>query len=339
VILSYYRDRDLTKLIVAVRRADLPDDTPVYYGGYWGKDLHPTKPPPPPPPKPPDGKPPRPRPPMPGRRYAPIFTLTPTEFWKGRDDVTDEQQAILRTAGQGRFRGRVPGRHRLMRMGGRRRYLWGVELGRRWRDRIRVRRAKGQRVTTWQFDEIPNELAARGGYKRRQLIQGALYGVTYGRAPLGDVKLPGLVFITGDALTVARHRGNRSFWRRVDDCAIYLIGEEYPAFTGSPRRAARAHAHWRSWLYHAGGARRSLSDKYVVGMTPGYRPDPGLGGNLLHRGLGKVRSWRLGYVRTRARTGPAGLAQYNFTYRNASWRIVRDVMLALAKGVRIARRH
>ena len=338
LVLSYYRDRDLTKLIVATRRAKLPDGTPVYYGGYWGEDVRPRRPPPGPPPPPPPG-PPKPRPPMPSPRYSPIFTLTRTEFWKKRDDLTDEQRAILSGTSQRRMSGRIPSFRRILRGSGRRRYLWGVELGRRQRDRIRARRAKNQRVVSWQLDELVSELPRRGGWKLAQFTQGVLRGLTYGRAPLGDVKVPGIIWATPPALELAGRGGFDSFWRQVNDSALFLVGEEYPAFTGSATNAAHRHARWRRLLRRVGGARGALARKYVVGMTPGHRVVDGLGGNVERRRRSSVLSWRQQFIRVRSRTGPAGLAEYNFTFGNATWPAIRDVLEALAKGIRIARRH
>lgn len=337
LLLSYYRDRDLTKLIVATRRADVPEDTPVYYGGYWGSDLRPRRPPPPPPPPNPN---PRPRPPMPNDRYSPIFTLSPTDFWKRRggdegQDLTAEQ---LATVGKDKYDGRIPGPRRLMAKGSRARYLWGVELGRRWRDRIRDYRAAGKHVVTWQLDELISELATSSdGWKRRQFVQGALKGVTYGRRELDDAKLPGIVWSTGAALSLARSSANDPFWRAVDDSALYIVGEEYPIFAGPPTRAAASYSLWRSTLYRRGGALRSLSRKYVVGMTPGHLILPGLGGNVQGRSRSQARSWRRSYIRARARTGPAGLAEYNFTYANATWPSLRDVLEDLATGIKVIR--
>jgi hypothetical protein len=337
LLLSYYRDRDLTKLIVATRRADVPEDTPVYYGGYWGSDLRPRKPPPPPPPPPPN---PRPRPPMPNDRYSPIFTLSPTDFWKKRggdegQDLTAEQLAAV---GEDKYDGRIPGPRSLMAKGSSVRYAWGVELGRRWRDRIRERRAAGKHVVTWQLDELISELATSSdGWKRRQFVQGAMRGVTYGRPELDDAKLPGIVWATGAALSLARSSAHDSFWRAVDDCALFIVGEEYPIFSGSAASAADGYARWRSLLYQRGGALRSLSRKYVVGMTPGHLILPGLGGNVQRRARSTARSWRRAFIRERAQTKPAGLAEYNFTYANATWRSMRDVLEDLAAGLQIAR--
>ena len=337
LLLSYYRYRDLRKLTVATRRAGLPPHTPVYYGGYWGKDLAGRAPSPGPPPPPRPG-PRRPRPKMPGRRYAPIFTLTPTSFWRKRGLGPDQRRMAGRSA-PSVYRGRIPGRPRLWRGSGRARYRWGVELGRRYRDRIRYRRAKNQRVVTWQLDELVSEIRGRGGYKRRQFVAGVLRGLTYGRPGLGDRKLPGIVWATGRALSFAGRPGHRRFWRTVDDSALYLVGEEYPQFAGSPGRAARQHAKRRARMWRRGGARRRLARRYVVGMTPGHLARAGLGGNVNRRRATYVRRWRLRYVRARAQTGPAGLAQYNFTFQNARYRTVRTVIRTTARGIRIARRR
>lgn len=339
VILDYFRGRHLPRLIRAARRSGLPRDTPIYYGSYWGVGVN-TRPPPstPPPPAPPPGH----RPVMPGRRYAPIFSLARTDFWNRRVLGADERR-LLRAHGEaGGIRGSVPALARLMGRSGRYRYAAGLEVGRRFRDRIRHKRAHHLRVVTWQFDELPSEIAGRGGYKVRQVVRGILRGIAYGRPALGDERLPGIVFATGAALGVAKRpaRGDlRGFWRTVDDSTLWIVGEEYSRFTGAPSRAAQRYAGWRHWLYGGGGARRSLAHKYVAGMTPGYRLAPGLGGNVAGRGRAAVRRWRLGFVRARARTGVAGFAEYNFDYRNASPAVVNDVLRALARGARLAGRR
>jgi hypothetical protein len=189
-------------------------------------------------------------------------------------------------------------------------------------------------VVTWQFDEIPSEAAGQQGASYRQIVAGILRGMTYGRHELGDVKLPGIVFVPGKAIGIRDGR----FWRHVNDSALYLVGEEYPPFTGAPGRAAGRHASWRHRLYRAGGPRRRLAHKYVAGMTPGYRIVSGLGGNVGRRSHSFVRHWRLAYVRARARHGVAGFAQYNFNYRNASAAVMNDVMRALGRGVRVLRK-
>ena len=321
-ILSYYRGRDLTELINAELRSGMPADTPVFYGEYWGTVPNPVRLPPPPPE-------PGPRPVLPDSRYAPVFSLQFTEFWQGRE--------IEPKAGE--YAGQIPSLRGLMRLGPKTRYRWGLELGRRYRDRIRLKRAQGKVVTTWQFDELRNEVAGRGGYRLRQLTVGILRGLAYGRPQLGDIKLPGIVYATVPALRLAARPGRSldRFWRAVDETTLYLVGEEYPEFAGSPRRAARRFAPFRHAMARGDAARRSLAAKYVVGLTPGARLLPGLGGNVHHRRRSVVRRWRLGYVHARARDRPAGICQYNFTFENTAPSVMDDAVAALASGLRAIR--
>jgi hypothetical protein len=328
VLLSYYQGSDLPRLVRAIRRADLPQTTPVYYGNYWGS-----------------GKPSQPKPPkgrkkvkVPGR-LAPIFPLLEkSTFWRARK-IPASQRPQLPNSVRWKRRGRIPSKKRLMRMSSGARYAWGKELGRRFRDRIRSKRKRGTHVVTWQLDEIPHEVAGKRGGRLRVFIRGVLNGVYGGRKQLGDKPLPGIVWITQPALKIAgqRARGDLGiFWRQLDKATIYLVGEEYPDFTGPARRAARKQALGQRRLWHAGGARRSLARKYVAGMTPGYRLGKGLGGNVRHRSRRSVRQWRRTYVRTRSRKGVAGLAQYNFRFKNGAPAVMNDVLRALAHGVRQA---
>jgi hypothetical protein len=328
VILDYFRGRHLPRLIRAARHSGLPGDTPIYYGSYWGVGVN-TRPPPKTPPPPP-GPPGRKRPVMPGRRFSPIFSFARTNFWNRRRLGPDERRLV-----GGGMRGKIPHLKLLFHRSGHFRYQAGLEVGRRFRDRIRHRRARHQRVVTWQFDEVPGEAAGHQGWKYRQLVAGILRGLTYGRRELGDAKLPGIVFVPGKAFGIR----DRSFWRAVNETTLYLVGEEYPRFTGAPGRAAGSHAAWRQRLYRAGGARRRLAHKYVAGMTPGYRLANGLGGNTGHRSHSFVRHWRMAYVRARARHGVSGFAEYNFDYRNSSGAVMNDVLRTLGRGVRILRRR
>ena len=326
VILSYWRGRHVPRLVRAIDRSGIPSGTPLYYGNYWGA-----------------GKPSEPKPPkgkkkvrIPGRN-SPIFPLmSKSVFWRARK-IPATQRHLLPASQRWVRRGRIPGPKRLMRMGSGARYGWGLELGRRFRDRIRSKRKAHQRIVTWQLDEIPHEVAGRGGARQRVFIRGVLAGITDGRPTFGDKPLPGIVWITQPALKLAGRpaRGDLAvFWRQLDRSTIYLVGEEYPDFRGPARRAARREGRGQARLWHAGGARRSLARKYVAGMTPGYRLNRGLGGNVTGRSRPAVRRWRRAYVRARSRKGVAGLAQYNFRFRNARSPVMNDVLKALAHGVR-----
>src|SRR3954452_20863492 len=77
LLLSYYRGgRNLQKLIRVVNSWHLPPHVPVYYRDYWGSGAHHQHVP-----RPPGGKP---RPRMEAARYAPIFTIRPSTFWRNR---------------------------------------------------------------------------------------------------------------------------------------------------------------------------------------------------------------------------------------------------------------
>src|SRR3954454_13187156 len=115
VILDYFRDRHLPRLIRAVKRSGLPKDTPIYYGGYWGVGAR-TRPPlsTPPPPRPPGRR----KPVMPGRRFSPIFSFTRTGFWNKRG-LTRQERLLARNR---RMRGKIPHLKRLLRRSGHFRY-------------------------------------------------------------------------------------------------------------------------------------------------------------------------------------------------------------------------
>jgi hypothetical protein len=212
-----------------------------------------------------------------------------------------------------------------------------LELGRRFRDRVRSERDKGKRVVTWQLDELPSELRGRYGARVRGFMAGVMRGLAYGRPRLGDRRLPGIVFATPKALAVAgRSAGGRwrRFWRLANRASLYLVGEEYPAFAGPPGRAAGRADGLRRRMWRRGGARRRLARKYVAGMTPGYRLLNGLGGNVHHMRRHAVASWRRRFVRARARKDLAGLGQYLLAYGNARTPVLRDVVSALVQGAR-----
>lgn len=328
VVLSYWQSRHYPRLVDAVRRSRLPDTTPVYYGNYWGSGRPSER-------KPPGGKP-RPRPPMPNGRHAPIFPLAQSVFWRNRR-LPARDRRTLRRARAAERAGRIPPMRKLLRRSSAHNYRWGRELGRRFRDRIRNKRRGGTRVTTWQFDEIVSEIAGgEGAGRRRAFIRGVLDGAHRGRRELGDKKLPGIVFATQKALRTGRRGGDfRRFWQAVNRASLWVVGEEYPEFAGSARRVAQRESAGQRSLRRAS---RSLARKYVVGMTPGQRVEPGLGGNVGRRSVGAVNGWRDGFVRARARMRPAGFAQYHFRFQNSRTKVMRAALRSLAKGARLSRR-
>ena len=254
VVLSYYQGSDLPRLVRAIRRANLPQTTPIYYGNYWGSGK-------PSEPKPPKG---RKKPKVPGR-LAPIFPLIEKSiFWRARK-IPASQRPQLPNSVRWKHRGRIPSKKRLMKMSNGARYAWGKELGRRFRDRIRSKRKRGTHVVTWQLDEIPHEVSGPHGARLRVFIRGVLNGVYGGRKQLGDKPLPGIVWITQPALKIAgkRARGDLAvFWKQLDKSTEYLVGEEYPAFTG-PAAARREEAGARPAAALARGRRAALAGAQV----------------------------------------------------------------------------
>jgi hypothetical protein len=270
LLLSYYRGgRNLQKVIYAVRKADLPAGVPVYYGDYWGSGApHQHVP------HAPHGH---------GRhlrrmesgRYAPIFTIRPSTFYARRQLPADERRALNRPA----LGGRLPPLAAILRRGWRYRYDAGLELGRRFRDQIRIKRAAGRRVTTWQLDELPSELAGRSGARMRGFLVGVLRGIAYGRPRLADKWLPGIVFATPEALSVGARRASpawQGFWQVADAVSLYLVGEEYPPFVGRPSRAALRMDLMRRRLYRAGNAapiaRREVRGRHDARLPAAARP-------------------------------------------------------------------
>ncbi|MEA2475577.1 MAG: hypothetical protein QOE06_3492 [Thermoleophilaceae bacterium] len=326
MILAYWQGSDYGRLLSAVRRSGLSDRTPVYYGNYWGAG-RPSRP------KPPGPRPP-PLPGLPNGRPAPILPLGPSVFWHNRK-IPRRDLRILRHAHADARGGRIPPMSSLLRRSDG--YRWGRELGRRFRDRIRNKRRHHSKITTWQFDELVSEIGGGpGAARRREVIRGVLDGTYRGRPELGDKKLPGIVYATQRAMATARRGGELGrFWRSVDQASLYVVGEEYPAFTGAPGGAARRESRGQRAL---GRASRSLALKYVVGMTPGQRMEPGLGGNVRRLSLGAVDGWRDGFVRARARQHPAGFGEYHFWFENSPARVMRGAVHSLAKGVRLSRR-
>lgn len=328
-LVSYYDSYALPRLLGALDRSGIPGRTPVFVGNYWGSPRGSFVPRAIPPPAFPSRG---------GRRryhHAPILPIRPGIFWETRR-VTRRDSALLRRSGDA-LSGRMPSMRSILRGGARSRRRFGRELGRRFRDRVRAVERDGRRIAAWQFDEIISQAAGRRGRAIRQFTRGILVGLTYGRPSLGDRRMRGFVWVAQRASPLFRRRLG-GFWRLVDRATLGLVGEEYVKFVGSPRRAAARYAARRRRLARGGGARASLARKYIVGMTPGYRRRPGLGGNVRGMSRGRVNRWRNAFIRARARTRVAGFAEYNFIGRNGTASTIRDATQALARGVRLARR-
>jgi hypothetical protein len=261
-------------------------------------------------------------------RYAPMFPLKPTSFWNRRR---------IEDAEQPRYAGKLPSLRAILALPARPRLAWGRELGRRFRDEVRLAEAEGVRVDAWQFDELVAELSSAQGRPWREFTRGALHGLNFGRSEFGDGPRIGFVWSSRRALQIARLRVDaelRAFWRALHSATFALAGEEYPPFSGNPEDTAHAYAaEQRELAARRGSIRSELADRYVVGMTPGWQLARGVGGNVNGWPRSEVNRWRAKYVDERARIGVAGFGAYNFRYENSTERVMKDTLSGLARGL------
>jgi hypothetical protein len=260
-------------------------------------------------------------------RYAPMFPIKPTSFWSRRRVAEAEEPALA---------GKLPSLTAILSMPPRQRLGWGRELGRRFRDEVRIAELEGVRVDAWQLDELAAELGGSRGRQWREFTRGVLHGLNFGRLEFGDGPRIGYVWASRRALDVAGLRVDyelRAFWRALQSATFRLVGEEYPPFVGNPEDVAGAYAGEQRMLARGGTIRKELADRYVVGMTPGWHLVPGLGGNVARLPRSEVNRWRAKYVDERARMGVAGFSAYDFRYENSSEQVMRDTLSGLARGL------
>jgi hypothetical protein len=259
--------------------------------------------------------------------YAPMFPIKPTSFWNRRRVAEAEEP---------RLAGKLPSLTAMLSLPARQRLAWGRELGRRFRDEVRIAELQGVRVDAWQLDELAAELGGSRGRQWREFTRGALHGLNFGRAEFGDGPRIGFVWASRRALEVARLRVDyelRAFWRALQSATFRLVGEEYPPFVGNPEDVAQAYAAEQQLLARGGAIRKELADRYVVGMTPGWHLARGLGGNVGHLPRSEVNRWRAKYVDERARIGVADFGAYHFRFENSSEQVMKDTLSGLARGL------
>jgi hypothetical protein len=316
VVLSYFEPREVATLVAAVREAKLPQRTPLFVGSYGVADriaarVHE----------------------LPDARYAPMFPIQPGWFWERRRlEKPLERKLLVKNTRSDRLAGPLPSLNQLLRLPTATRVTWGVELGSRFRDILRAAAVS----ETWQLDEIVAECAGSQGRQYRELTRGVLRGLAYGRPALGDRTQRGLVWWAKTALTLPSRAITaelNAFWRMLDRASIHLIGEEYPDFAGDPRAAARRAATGHHRLRRGGPVRQKLARKYAAGLTPGFRLEPGLGGNVRGLPRDEAERWRSQYLHARAAAGVSGFAEFNFRFENSSRQVVRELLHELAAVV------
>jgi hypothetical protein len=259
--------------------------------------------------------------------YAPMFPIKPTSFWNRRRIEEADEPTLA---------GKLPPLRTMLALSPRRRLAWGRELGRRFRDEVRLAEAEGVRVDAWQFDELVDELSGGQGRQWREFTRGVLHGLNFGRIEFGDGPRIGFVWASRRALELASSRVDdelRAFWRALQSATFQLVGEEYPPFVGNPEEVAEAYAAEQRLLARRGTIRKELADRYVVGMTPGWHLARGLGGNVTGLPRNEVNRWRAKYVDSRARIGAAGFGAYYFRFENSSEQVMKDTLSGLARGL------
>ena len=300
-------------MVAAVRQAHLPRRTPLFVGSYGvapriADRVHE----------------------LPDARYAPIFHVQPGWHWERRRlDRLSERELLGRNPRSGRLGGQLPALQRLLRLPTPTRVTWGVELGMRFRDTLRAAAVS----ETWQLDEIVAECAGPQGRAHREFTRGVLRGLAYGRPALGDGAQRGLVWWAKTAHVLPSRRITpelTAFWRMLDRASVALIGEEYPDFAGDPRAAARRAAAGHERLRRGGPVRKRLARKYISGLTPGFRLEPGLGGNVRGLPSEEAERWRTGYLRARAAAGVSGFGEFNFRFENSRPAVVHELLRELA---------
>jgi hypothetical protein len=314
-LFSYFELDDLPRLMNAVAASGMPAGTRVHVGSFGVNAetsslirSHP------------------------GGRYSPMFKAeVRTAGWERRRLTADEERHVSR-----RFSGRVPDEPDLLRLSTAQRTGWGIEVGRRYRDSVRHARNEGVIVDKWQLDELGTQLAGSQGRQHREFVRGILQGLTFGRGELDDNEGDGFVWATRRALRLASLPVDNeltAFWRQLGRASFRIVGEEYPDFVGDPARSARTWSDGQRALASGGPVRRALAERYVAGMTPGYRIGHGLGGNV--RGLPRadVNRWRNAYVTERARLGVEGFSEFHFVFENSRTTVMRDATRAVARGM------
>ena len=308
----------LHALVAAIRQANVPAGTAIYLGTYGHQqstaDAANS---------------------LPSGQYAPLFSIRPA---KGGGPYTGRHlpQRDLNKLDP-RYGGAVP-----LRTAGRPlprtdHHNWGVELGCRFRDSLRRSgRGGGPIATTWQFDEIVDEVVAGSlAEPYRVFTAGILQGLRHGRPQLGDGGQTGLIWAAGATLDTLPPQPTPTgsalaqLWDAIDAAGRFYVGEEYVAFDGDPRQAARVWSTGQRRMLSAGPIRRKIGHKYVVGMTPGFDPAPSLRGNIHSWPISRVNAWRDRFVAARASIAPvAGFAQFDFTGANTQPDVMRSAIQA-----------
>lgn len=270
---------------------------------------------------------------VPGCHYAPVFGIQPNTSMK----VRKQRPMARRRFGEASDTvhvGEIPGSSANRVLPPRDRSVWGVELGKRFRDELRAARVReGIRVDAWQFDEVLSECVSSAPH--REFVGGVLRGMALGRPEFNDHPEKGFVWSAEKftkALPTLPLSGNvPSLLQDIDRTALFFASEEYPKFRGNPAAAARRYSAGHQALRHNAGIRKALAQRYIVGMTPGWRlSTQTLGGNVDHMRGPAVTAWRTAFIDARiAQQRPRGFAQFLFVLENVQGQRLEDAIGSL----------
>lgn len=323
-VLAMFAQGVLPKLIAAVKDNDALDKVPVYIGQYGISDEHAKA-----------------VHALPNGRYAPI--MTPRREDHPQRPLGKNDLAKLSAS----YAGPIPAS--LIQYSPEEQRLWGLELGRRLRDRIRAASRTGVRIDSWQYDEISPTPAGKHGARAessRWFASGVLHGLCYGRPELKDKPMPGLVFLAHPKKfgEFPDTPGMKMLLWELDHVALALMGEEYAKFQGDPAAAAEHWARGQKALASRGDVRARLAKRYVSVMSPGYKivNDEGetthLGGNVDYKPDSWVNEWRRGFFAARARLGATGFGQYSFSKENVRPAVISAAVDGVAHGIAALKR-
>jgi hypothetical protein len=332
-IYGYFAKDDGKGLAAAIEKSGLPKDTEVYFGSYGlnqttADDAHS----------------------IPGGKYAPLFDLVRTKspaLYEGR---------AKGVKGESKYAGAVPTVAEILaeKKSGKIKnaqytaYKWGLEVGRRNRDKIREQTGKGMKIDAWHFDEVfpsvSKELQGDAAVTR-EYIRGAIVGLAMGRPAMEDTMMKGIVEIAHfvDLVNLGNGGEMKKFWTSLAKCTDHVVGEEYPAFSGGKAGAEKAAARQDGAvdkLATYGKAGKSVAGRYVAGLTPGFidkdakgRKVTALGGRQAGQTTAEADQWRESYINARAKDGVAGFSEYNWMGDNPKHegKVTKDVAAGVKK--------
>jgi hypothetical protein len=268
-----------------------------------------------------------------GCHYAPVFCIQPNTSMK----VRRQRPMARRRFGQAADTvhvGEIPGTASNDVIPPSDRTVWGVELGKRFRDELRAARVREEiPIEAWQFDELLSECVGRASH--REFVGAVLRGMAVGRPEFEDKPEKGFVW-SAEKFTNALARlplsGNvPQFLKDLDRATRFFVGEEYPKFRDDAAAAGRKSAAGQKAMLGKDDVRKALAQRYIVGMTPGWRlSTETLGGNVDHKRPPFVTAWRKGFIDGRiAAQRPRGFAQFNFVLENVHPNRLEDAVRSL----------